>query len=163
MQALLASIQRSNGLHLCRPICSLPYASRSCNGRIRHREHTLPYCLEQISSGSPPKQTHLTSAILDWHLMCALSSMQAETPIKVGATAGLRLLPGGQSDAILLAVQTFLAASPFKLDPQNGVTVLDGEPRLAHHCLHLLLHCCGFLRWSFIYQYPMTNGQPASC
>ncbi|KAK9843238.1 hypothetical protein WJX74_009079 [Apatococcus lobatus] len=52
--------------------------------------------------------------------------LQAETPIKVGATAGLRLLPGGQSDAILLAVQTFLAASPFKLDPKTGVTVLDG-------------------------------------
>ena len=65
-----------------------------------------------------------------WHFIGntqASMPLQAETPVKVGATAGLRLLPGGQSDAILLAVQSYLAASPFKLDPKNGVTVLDGK------------------------------------
>ena len=47
--------------------------------------------------------------------------------MKLGATAGLRLLPDGKADAILAAVKTYLAKSPFDLDPATGVTILDGE------------------------------------
>lgn len=51
--------------------------------------------------------------------------MQRRTPIKVGATAGLRLLPGGKADDILAAVKAHLAKDyPFQLEQ---VTIIDGE------------------------------------
>ena len=59
-------------------------------------------------------------------------SVQSETKIKLGATAGLRLLPEGKADLILDAVKAYIAQSPFKLDPKFGVTILDGEHRLDH-------------------------------
>ena len=46
--------------------------------------------------------------------------------MKLGATAGLRLLPDGKADAILAAVRSYLARSPFELDQNTGVTILDG-------------------------------------
>lgn len=46
--------------------------------------------------------------------------------MKLGATAGLRLLPGGKADKILEKVRDFLRASPFQLDEAAGVTILDG-------------------------------------
>jgi Golgi nucleoside diphosphatase len=43
----------------------------------------------------------------------------------VGATAGLRLLPGGKADDILAAVKQHLADDyPFQLEQ---VTIIDGE------------------------------------
>ena len=51
--------------------------------------------------------------------------MQKTTPLKVGATAGLRLLPGGKADDILAAVKQHLADDyPFQLEQ---VTIIDGE------------------------------------
>ena len=50
--------------------------------------------------------------------------------MKLGATAGLRLLPEGKADIILAAVRTFLGQYPFQLDPKAGVTILDGALRL---------------------------------
>lgn len=55
-----------------------------------------------------------------WHVL------QAQTKVKLGATAGLRLLPDGKADAILAAVKSYLAKSPFELDQKTGVTILDG-------------------------------------
>ena len=52
--------------------------------------------------------------------------LQAQTKVKLGATAGLRLLQEGKADAILDAVRSYLANSPFELDPTTGVTILDG-------------------------------------
>ena len=52
--------------------------------------------------------------------------MQGKTKVKLGATAGLRLLPGGKADSILAAVKKYLQASPFLMDDKTGVTVLDG-------------------------------------
>jgi len=53
--------------------------------------------------------------------------LHAGTSLIVGATAGLRLLPGGQADAILDAVRAMLKAEfPFAVDPAAGVTILDG-------------------------------------
>ncbi len=68
-----------------------------------------------------------------WH--ACLSSMgaawQGATKVKLGATAGLRLLPEGKADIILAAVRTFLGQYPFQLDPAAGVTILDGaQPAL---------------------------------
>lgn len=53
--------------------------------------------------------------------------MQAQTKIKLGATAGLRLLPEGKADVILDEVRKFLKQYPFQLDDTTGVTILDGE------------------------------------
>ena len=52
--------------------------------------------------------------------------LQAQTKIKLGATAGLRLLPDGKAEAILDAVRAYLGKTPFDLDPVTGVTILDG-------------------------------------
>ena len=52
--------------------------------------------------------------------------LQAQTKIKLGATAGLRLLADGKAEAILAAVKAYLSQSPFDLDPVTGVTILDG-------------------------------------
>lgn len=59
-------------------------------------------------------------------------TLQASTKVKLGATAGLRLLPGGKADLILDKVREYLRASPFLLDEAAGVTILDGAT----------LHCC---------------------
>ena len=52
--------------------------------------------------------------------------VQKKTKAKLGATAGLRMLPEGKADHILAAVKKFLQASPFQLDDQTGVSILDG-------------------------------------
>jgi len=49
--------------------------------------------------------------------------VQKETYIKVGATAGLRLLPNGKADEILAAVRTHLMNYPFRVD---NVSIIDG-------------------------------------
>ena len=52
----------------------------------------------------------------------------AVTTLTVGATAGLRLLPGKQADDILDAVRSHLKERyPFVVEPADGVTVLDGQ------------------------------------
>ena len=63
--------------------------------------------------------------------------LQAQTKVKLGATAGLRLLPDGKADAILAAVRSYLATSPFELDRDTGVTILDGIVSLLCECF-----CC---------------------
>ena len=52
--------------------------------------------------------------------------VQAKTKIKLGATAGLRLLPEGKADIILGEVRKYLKTYPFQLDNATGVTILDG-------------------------------------
>lgn len=80
--------------------------------------------------------------------MC-VCSIQAQTKIKLGATAGLRLLPEGKADIILDEVQKFLKTYPFQLDAATGVTILDGETlehaqragsRLSGNCSTFLTH-----------------------
>ena len=53
-------------------------------------------------------------------------TLQASTKVKLGATAGLRLLPEGKADVILGEVRKFLRTYPFQLDSELGVTILDG-------------------------------------
>ena len=52
--------------------------------------------------------------------------LQGKTRVKLGATAGLRLLKEGKADAILTAVKKYLQTFPFQLDSTEGVTILDG-------------------------------------
>ncbi|GAV86160.1 MIP domain-containing protein/GDA1_CD39 domain-containing protein [Cephalotus follicularis] len=58
--------------------------------------------------------------------------MRSRTPVRVGATAGLRQLEGDASDRILQAVRDLLRArSTLKSEPE-GVTVLDGTQEGAY-------------------------------
>jgi apyrase len=62
--------------------------------------------------------------LLQTALKTVPDELQKKTPIKVGATAGLRLLPGGKADDILAAVKQHLADDyPFQLEQ---VTIIDG-------------------------------------
>lgn len=54
-----------------------------------------------------------------------LIALQANTPISLKATAGLRLLPGDKAEKILEAVEALLKQQPFKLAP-GGVAIMDG-------------------------------------
>lgn len=69
---------------------------------------------------------------------------QKRTPIKVGATAGLRLLPGGKADDILAAVKDRLSKEyPFQLEQ---VTIIDGASSLGlsadlANCLRQFTRC----------------------
>ena len=72
------------------------------------------------------------AASLDPLLDLAMSTVPAkqhkQTTLTVGATAGLRLLPGKQADDILDAARLHLAGRyPFVVEPADGVTVLDGQ------------------------------------
>ena len=79
----------------------------------------VPWSIRKDKHGGGPQEPRLSFA---W------GGVQSKTKIKLGATAGLRLLPGGQADKILEAVKAYFAQQPFILDPEFGVTILDGEP-----------------------------------
>ena len=66
--------------------------------------------------------------LLDLAMATVPAKQQKTTTLTVGATAGLRLLPGKQADDILDAVRVHLREKyPFVVEPANGVTVLDGQ------------------------------------
>lgn len=73
--------------------------------------------------------------------------LQAQTKIKLGATAGLRLLPDGKAEAILAAVKTYLSKSPFDLDPVTGVTILDGNALQTWSLIIIIVTISPFLVW----------------
>jgi apyrase len=54
------------------------------------------------------------------------TTLQASTSISLRATAGLRLLPGGQADALLAAVRKLLARYPFIMSGEDAVSIMDG-------------------------------------
>jgi len=66
--------------------------------------------------------------LLDYAVSNIPASRHHETPIIVRATAGLRMLPGEQSQSILNAVSRYLHTNyPFKLSGADPVTIMDGE------------------------------------
>lgn len=66
--------------------------------------------------------------LLDLAMATVPAKQHRQTTLTVGATAGLRLLPGKQADDILDAVRSHLKEKyPFAVDAANGVTVLDGQ------------------------------------
>ncbi|KAG5552170.1 hypothetical protein RHGRI_010308 [Rhododendron griersonianum] len=58
--------------------------------------------------------------------------LQQKTPVRVGATAGLRLLHGDASDQILQAVRDFLKDDSTFISKADWVTVLDGTQEGAY-------------------------------
>ena len=97
----------------------------------------------------PIKQRHIMVCPYEGSVVsaeaAALHPLQATTPIMLGATAGLRLLPEGKADKILAAVRKWLGQFAFNLDKKSGVSIVDGK--LASHrglptgCL--FKHCAG--------------------
>lgn len=66
--------------------------------------------------------------LLDLAMATVPAKQHGKTTLTVGATAGLRLLPGKQADDILDAVKVHLKEKyPFVVEPASGVTVLDGQ------------------------------------
>eukprot|EP00475_Leptophrys_vorax_P024160 TRINITY_DN33273_c0_g1_i5.p1 TRINITY_DN33273_c0_g1~~TRINITY_DN33273_c0_g1_i5.p1 ORF type:complete len:391 (-),score=17.70 TRINITY_DN33273_c0_g1_i5:11-1183(-) len=63
--------------------------------------------------------------LIDKALDVVPESVRSRTPIRVGATAGLRLLPGDMSKNILEAVRVMLRDYPFSFTP-DAVKILDG-------------------------------------
>eukprot|EP00891_Asterochloris_glomerata_P009175 jgi/Astpho2/9175/fgenesh1_pm.00137_%23_2_t len=88
---------------------------------------------EQLKPGlssypdDPQKAAESLQPLLDKALATVPASLQATTPIMLGATAGLRLLPEGKADKILDAVRKWLGQFAFNLDKKSGVTILDGS------------------------------------
>ncbi|EIE24311.1 apyrase [Coccomyxa subellipsoidea C-169] len=87
---------------------------------------------EQLKPGlssyadAPEEAAKSLIPLLETALKTVPTELQASTKIKLGATAGLRLLPEGKADIILGHVLKFLKTYPFQLDDKLGVTILDG-------------------------------------
>jgi apyrase len=78
--------------------------------------------------------------LLDAAVAAVPAAARAATPVMVGATAGLRLLPGGEADAILAEVRRWLRTFPFTFAAKD-VKVLAGtdEGAFAWLTLNFLL------------------------
>ncbi|GAB2222925.1 hypothetical protein Droror1_Dr00017057 [Drosera rotundifolia] len=77
-------------------------------------------------AGNPENAAESLMSLLQEAESVVPKESRAKTPVKVGATAGLRQLKGDQSDQILQAVRDFLRnKSKMKSNP-DWVTVLDG-------------------------------------
>ena len=59
------------------------------------------------------------------------AALRAQTQLELRATAGLRLLPGGQAEDILEAVRERFARAPF-LSRRDSVSILDGSDEGAY-------------------------------
>ena len=74
--------------------------------------------------------------LLDKALATVPKSVQKSTPIMVGATAGLRLLPDGKADIILDHVKDYLGKYPFSFSKED-VKILSGQDEGAFSWLTL--------------------------
>lgn len=105
------------------------YSFTKSKGQMDLDEDTF----EQLKPGlsayadDPEKAAQSLQPLVKIALDTVPKHLQSKTRIKLGATAGLRLLPGDQADKILEAVKAYFAQQPFILDPKDGVTILDGK------------------------------------
>lgn len=102
------------------------YKFQRVNGRLDLDTDTFESLKPGLSSykDDPDAAARSLDPLLDTALKTVPDELQRRTPIKVGATAGLRLLPGGKADDILAAVKAHLVQDyPFQLEQ---VTIIDG-------------------------------------
>ncbi|KAG6810239.1 hypothetical protein H0H92_012761 [Tricholoma furcatifolium] len=79
-------------------------------------------------SNEPIKAARSLDVLMEEALRVVPPSLRKCTPVAVKATAGLRLLPGSQSQDILNAVEERLKAQwEFPLAPGEPVTIMDGK------------------------------------
>lgn len=76
-------------------------------------------------AGDPKAGAESLQSLLDEALKVVPTEQQSTTPVRLGATAGLRLLPGDQSQKLLQEVDTLLQQSAFKFKP-DWVSIIDG-------------------------------------
>ena len=74
----------------------------------------------------PEQGAQSLKPLLERAMKAVPSEMHSSTPIMVGATAGLRLLPDGKADVILDHVKSFLEEYPF-VSGKDAVTILSGQ------------------------------------
>jgi apyrase len=74
---------------------------------------------------NPKEGAESLQSLLDVALESVPAAHHATTPVLLGATAGLRLLPGDQSKNLLQEVTTLLENSAFKFKPE-WVSIIDG-------------------------------------
>lgn len=73
----------------------------------------------------PQAAANSLAPLVDLALKTVPKDQQSSTPIMVGATAGLRLLPGNKADVILAEVRTWLRQFPFTFK-DDDVKILSG-------------------------------------
>lgn len=73
----------------------------------------------------PQKGAESLRPMLEEALRVVPAHLHATTPIRLGATAGLRLLPGNEAEELLHEVRKLLATSGFRFQP-NWVNIIDG-------------------------------------
>ncbi|XP_034922564.1 apyrase 2 [Populus alba] len=78
-------------------------------------------------ANNPQEAANSLSSLLDKAESSVPKELRPKTPVRVGATAGLRALGMDASDRILQAVRDFLRAKSTLKSEANGVTVLDGS------------------------------------
>lgn len=76
-------------------------------------------------ASNPKAGAESLQSLLDTALKSVPVEQQSTTPVLLGATAGLRLLPGDQSKNLLKEVDTLLQNSAFKFKPE-WVSIIDG-------------------------------------
>jgi apyrase len=74
---------------------------------------------------NPKAGAESLQSLLDVALKSVPADQHSTTPVLLGATAGLRLLPGDQSKNLLKEVDTLLQNSAFKFKPE-WVSIIDG-------------------------------------
>ncbi|MCO5614633.1 hypothetical protein L7F22_068917 [Adiantum nelumboides] len=77
-------------------------------------------------AADPEKGAESIKPLLNAALSVVPTNQRAETPVRLGATAGLRLLPGESAANLLKAVSNLLKESSFKFKSQ-WVSILDGS------------------------------------
>jgi apyrase len=105
------------------------HAGGDSNGAPELEDDTFEAVKPGLSAyaGDPAAAAASLKPLLQKALDTVPAHLHARTSLIVGATAGLRLLPGGQADAILDGVRALLKTDyPFSVDPAAGVTILDG-------------------------------------
>ncbi|KAJ7575551.1 nucleoside phosphatase family-domain-containing protein [Mycena floridula] len=79
-------------------------------------------------AGNPLEAAKSLDVLLDEALRVVPESLRKCSPVAVKATAGLRKLPGTQSNEILAAVKKRLQESyPFPIEAKDGVVVMEGK------------------------------------
>jgi apyrase len=76
-------------------------------------------------ASDPKAGAESLQSLLDEALGVVPPDQQSTTPVRLGATAGLRLLPGDQSKELLQEVDRLLERSPFKFESE-WVNIIDG-------------------------------------
>ena len=82
-------------------------------------------------AGNPTAAAGSLGPLLARAVEAVPAALRAETQLELRATAGLRLLPGGQAEEILGGVRERFARTPF-LSRRDSVSILDGSDEGAY-------------------------------